>query len=184
MNKSMQKIITAALLTLFLAGCTPAAVDTPAVTTTASIGNPTPAAATIDPLTSLERARAALTAYLDALSQQDYERAAQFYGGDLELLIGYNPDHDPQDVPGLLQKGCEMNGLMCLPPLKILKEEALSENRFAFTLHLITRDGELFEIGACCGADPEDVVPISEFVFEVERRGEEFKVLTLPPYVP
>jgi hypothetical protein len=175
---TMQKIKIITLLILFLAGCT--------ITTGTPIPVATPDLPTsqTDLLTPLERARVALTAYLDALSHQNYERAAEYYGGDLELLSAYNPDLDPTDVPSLLKNGCELNGLMCLPPLDILKEETLSENRFAFTLHLVNRDGEVFEIGACCGADPEDVIPIREFVFEVEQRGAEFKVLTLPPYVP
>ncbi len=168
----MKKILTLSFYLILLAGCTPAAA------------NPTANPPAVTQLTPLEQARVVLTDYLDALSQQDYQRAADRYGGSLEVLTGYNPTLDPLDVPALLKNGCEFNGLMCLPPLKILKEEVLINDRFAFTLQLVNREGEVFEIGACCGADPEDVIPVNEFVFEVEQDGDEFKVLTLPPYVP
>lgn len=168
----MKKIMIFILITVLLVSCTPTAVA------------PSTGTATIDPLTPIERARVTLTAYLDALSHQDYERAAQYYGGDLEILTGYNPTLDPLDVPGLFKNGCELNGLMCLPPLRILKEDAVSDGRFEFTVQLVNKEGEVFEIGACCGADPEDVTPVSQFVFEVEKQGDQFKVLTLPPYVP
>ncbi len=166
----MKKITFLILIGLIMSGCVPSA--------------PVPITETIDPLTPLEKARVTLTAYLDALNQGAYERAAEDFGGDPDLLAAYNPDRDQKDITKLLEAACELNGFQCLPLRSILKEEALSDTEFLFTVQFVNENGEIFEIGACCGEDPENVVPVSEFDFLVELQGEDYRVVSLPPYIP
>jgi len=135
-------------------------------------------------LTPLEEARAVLTAYLDALAAAKYPLAAQYYGGSPEILQGYNPDIAAEDLPALLEAACSRNGFMCLPIKTIVSEDALSEDSFVFEVEFLTRDGQLFEQGPCCGADPEGFVPVRQFSFQVQRNAQGYQVLDLPPYIP
>lgn len=165
----MKKILFVMMFVVVLGACTPSA--------------PTPTQI-VDPLTPLERARVVLTAYLDELNVGLYERAAIDFGGDVEILTAYNPDINAQDVPALLQAACERNGFQCLPMRAILSEEVLSETEFRFIVQFVDQNGGIFEIGACCGEDPQNVDPVSEFEFVVKRQGEVYRVITLPPYIP
>ncbi|PKO12594.1 MAG: hypothetical protein CVU39_23200 [Chloroflexi bacterium HGW-Chloroflexi-10] len=135
-------------------------------------------------LTSLEKARVSITAYLDALSQANYDEAAKFYGGDVNLLQGYNPDIQEDDLPALFERACMQNGFMCLPMKGIIAEQSLDDKNFVFEVEFLTREGVLFEQGACCGDDAARVSPISRFSFRVQQIGELYQVLDLPPYVP
>ena len=168
----LKTIILTTLILLIFTACTP---GVPVISETAAAENP---------LTDIEKARVVLTAYLDALSRGDYAKAAELYGGDLDVLRGYNPKLAPEDEAALLENGCELNGFQCLPMLIIAEEQTLSETSFEFTVRLVAEDGSVFTIGNCCGADPNNTANISLFPFEVIKQGEQFQVLTLPPYLP
>lgn len=53
---------------------------------------------------------------------------------------------------------------------------------FEFTVTFKTKEGELFQFIGCCGETlPE---PITEYAVSVQKDGDGYKVLSLPPYVP
>lgn len=163
----MKKVLFFLLFLWILAGCAPAGLEeTPVVST----------------LTPLEHARVRLTAFLDALSQGQYDRAAEDFNGDLTVLRGYNPDVEPDDTVGLLKNACEFNGFQCLPLRAILTEEALSETHFRFTVLFVDENGEVFELGPCCGEDGGE--PVRAFTFEVVLEADSYQVISLPPYMP
>jgi hypothetical protein len=39
-------------------------------------------------------------------------------------------------------------------------------------------------LGPCCGATEEEMPPQDEFVFKVKKINGEFKVITVPVYIP
>jgi hypothetical protein len=132
----------------------------------------------------LEAARQALLAYFTALNEGRYAEAAGYYGGSYEILTGYNPDVPLEDHETLLEAGCRYNGLQCLKVREILNAEQISPNEFSFTVQFANPDGSLFQRDPCCGEDPAQSPPESQFPYTVIKSGEEFLVLELPVYVP
>ena len=136
------------------------------------------------PSADLEAARQALTGYFAALNDGRYGEAAGYYGGSYEILTGYNPDIPPEDYEALLDAGCRYNGLQCLKVREIVKAEQLSPTEFSLTAEFANPDGSLFQRGPCCGEDPAQSPPESQFTFTVVKRDGKFLVQELPVYVP
>jgi hypothetical protein len=133
----------------------------------------------------LQAGYAALTRYLEALAEGRYADAAEMYGGDYEILQSWNPGMDPNDGAALFEAGCTFNGLVCNLGIHTLVDEAqVGADEFRYIVELETPDGELFVLGPCCGADPEESPPITQFSFQVERNQGRFSVVDLPVYVP
>ncbi len=131
-----------------------------------------------------EKAREALTSYFSLLHQGRYTEAISYYGGDYEILRGWNPDVHEEDHVTLFTLGCTANGLMCLPVGNIVTEEQVSPNEFRFTVEFVNDDGTQFVRGPCCGATEEEMPPQSEFTYTVKKVDDKFLVQELPVYVP
>ncbi len=132
-----------------------------------------------------ETTRPVLQAYFDALGAGNYADAALIYGGELEVLAGYNPDLDPADRAGLFERACTVNGFACSLQIgDILNVEQVSDLVVLYTLALQNPDGSMFELGPCCGADPAATPPQREFTFTVGLQDGRLVVLELPVYVP
>jgi len=132
----------------------------------------------------LEKAREALTSYFSLLHQGRYSDSIDYYGGDYEILWGWNPDVDGDDYVTLFTLGCTANGLMCLPVGNIVTEEQVSPTQFRFTVEFVNDDGSQFVRGPCCGATEEEMPPQSEFTYTVKKVDDKFLVQELPVYVP
>jgi hypothetical protein len=128
------------------------------------------------------KAETTMRDFFSVLANGQYAEAVTLYGGNYEVLAGWNPDISPTDYTSLWQRGCEQNGLVCMEIMEIVKVEE-NETNFEFTVTFKMKDGELFELTGCCGETfPE---PISEYVIGVQSDGNgKYKVLSLPPYVP
>jgi heat shock protein HslJ len=129
-------------------------------------------------------AREALIRYFSLLSDGQYSQSAELYGGDYDTLAEWNPDIDPSDHAGLLERGCTMNGLQCLVVHQILATERINEDSYRFTVQFENPGGSLFVRGPCCGATEEEMPSQSDFAFTVVKQGEGFAVQDLPVYVP
>lgn len=127
------------------------------------------------------------------LSVGNYEEALKYYGGSFETLQNWNPEVSSTDYLELIKRGCEQNGLNCLPLRTIiidpsisvqgLNEEGLYDRITPYTVTFEKREGGLFEIGPCCGEE-DTGERFSQFtVFIAEKEGN-YIVLTLPPYTP
>jgi hypothetical protein len=126
-------------------------------------------------------AETAMRTFFSALANGQYAEAINLYGGDYEILTDWNPDTSPTDYVTLWQKGCEQNGLVCMEVLEVI-EVTEKENGFEFTVTFKMEDGELFQFTGCCGETlPE---PITEYEISVQKDGDGYKVLSMPPYVP
>jgi heat shock protein HslJ len=144
-----------------------------------------PTATQASPEPSAEQAvQEALMRYFSLLSNGQYSQAVELYGGDYDTLTEWNPDIDPSDHAGLLERVCLMNGLQCLVVHEILTTERIGEDSYRFTVQFENPDGSLFVRGPCRGATEEEMPPQSDFVFTVVRQGEGFAVQELPVYVP
>ncbi len=132
----------------------------------------------------LEAARTTLLTYFDLLSTGRYAEATAYYGRGYEVLIGYNPSIDPTDHAALFQAACTFSGLQCLPIRNVVHAAQLSPGDFRFTVEFQNADGGLFALGPCCGADPGEAPPQTQFDFTVKRVGDEFLVQELPVYMP
>jgi hypothetical protein len=55
---------------------------------------------------------------------------------------------------------------------------------FKFLVEFNNRDGSHFELGPCCGEDPNSRPPITQFEFNVVKTGDRYLVQDLPVYVP
>lgn len=131
-----------------------------------------------------EQARQALTGFFDALSKGHYSDAVSLYGGSYEILVGYNPEINPDDQAALWQNGCQVNGLQCLTVRSATFKELNSDGEYLFTVEFNAPDGSLFERGACCGEEPT-TPPQFQFEYRVVEGGDgRFRVLDLPVYVP
>lgn len=135
--------------------------------------------------TDQQAAQATLLAYFDALAGGDYVKAAGLYGGDYEVLVGYNPDVDPADRAMLLERACTTNGFVCLPVKDVSKVEPLAGDLYRITVQFETPEGEVFVRGPCCGEDDQAAQTQSEFDFQVKLTGDnQYLVLDLPVYTP
>lgn len=133
---------------------------------------------------SPEHARDALLAFLSALGQRMYIEASQYYGGSYEQHRTWNPELDAEDLPSLWRAACETNGLQCLGRAEVLHAEPISPTEVRFRVRLFTKEGEPFVLGPCCGETEETMPPQREFAFTVRKVGEQYLVVSLPPYMP
>ncbi len=123
--------------------------------------------------------------FFDLLQAGDYAEAAGYYGGSYELLTGYNPNVDPSDLATLWRNGCSANGLNCLTVRALTPAASEEPGVIAFDVQFSTREGELFVIGPCCGADETEQPPVSLFTVRVARGDDgRYRVIDLPPYRP
>ncbi|HUM70932.1 MAG TPA: DUF333 domain-containing protein [Chloroflexota bacterium] len=124
-----------------------------------------------------------LLTFFDRLAAGE-DAAAELYGGSYDVLQGYNPTVDPDDVATLWQNGCQINGLQCLPVRIANFKEETAVGETIFTVQFTAPDGSLFEREACCG-DAQTTPPEFEFEFRVIRgEGGGYRVLDMPVYVP
>ena len=131
-----------------------------------------------------QQAHRVLVGYFEELSEGNYRAAADLYGGSYEILVGYNPDIDPDDHAALWQRGCLTNGLKCLAIRTVTFNERTPSGEYLFTVEFNNSDESLFILDACCGDNP---VSPPKFQFEyrvVEDDDGNFRVLDLPVYVP
>jgi hypothetical protein len=153
---------------------------------TACQTNVEPTTEPINDLNPMEaQAKVDLITFFEKLNQGQYEDAVALYCGSYEVLQGYNPDIDPQDKATLMKFGCEFNGLTCLQvyDAKIMSQS--SDNEFLFEVRYTNKEGEIFELGPCCGETEESMPPVSLFEIRVTCDAESnCKVHDLPPYVP
>jgi hypothetical protein len=134
---------------------------------------------------AVELARQALVEFFDRLHAGDYAGASELYGGSYEVLIGYNPDLDPQDHEALFRKACTINGAQCLKVRRAVPEGRVAGNGFRFLVEFQHDNGAPFLLGPCCGANETDQPPQSRFLYTVERSNEgSYLVLNRPVYVP
>jgi hypothetical protein len=132
----------------------------------------------------LNGARSALIAYLAHLSEGQYAEAVQFFGGSTAELAYFNPEMDPNDPVALFEAACTINGFVCLPVLNVVDQAQISSVDFRITVEFQDKDGNLFVFGPCCGADPAEEPPQTQFVYAVKKVDGRFLVQETPLYVP
>ena len=126
-----------------------------------------------------DRAEDVLMRYFALLHEGEYAQAAELYGGTYDILIDWNPTVDANDHSRLLEMGCTVNGLQCLPVKTLGAQEDSAANRFEFQLQFENPDGSTFML------EPPTVAQTQvDFKYTVEQRGDAFVVLELPVYVP
>ena len=133
----------------------------------------------------MEAAQTELVAYFAALANGGYDTAAGMMADNpdfWEMAQANNPDVDPGDEAALLQAVCERQSL-CMPVHDLVEEEKVKEGEYHFTVRFAL-EGEVFELGPCCGATEDEMPPISEFSYEVIQDGDRFLVRAEPLYVP
>jgi hypothetical protein len=133
---------------------------------------------------SIDQATQVLRAYLDSLNAGRYSAAVALYRGDYRTLLYWNEDMRGDDLAGLLQRGCEGNGLQCLRMRRVVGHERLTNGDIRLRVELARPDGQLFVRGPCCGSTEAEDPPDSIFSYTVGWDRGALKVLELPPYVP
>ncbi len=130
-----------------------------------------------------EAAREVLARYFSLLSEGRYANAVALYGGRYEILRDWNPTANPDDLAALLEKGCTINGLRCLPAKTIMAMGRDAPDTYNFAVQFEEPDGSLlvFEPGVDWA---EDTFPKSLFEFIVVGEGDNFIVQDLPVYMP
>jgi len=134
---------------------------------------------------ALDDAQSTLVSFFDRLSNKEYNRAAEFFGGDYYMLRDHNPLVDPKDYTTLFQHACEINGAQCLQIKQVIDVKVLSPFKYEFVVEFKLPDGRLFVRGPCCGADETQQPPVSRWKYTVvmDCRGK-YLVMELPPYMP
>lgn len=127
----------------------------------------------------------ALVTFFDLLQAGDYAEAAAHYGGSYEVLAGYNPNVDPEDVVTLWRNGCSINGLNCLKVRSHKTDGRTEVGEWLFNVEFSTREGDLFVLGPCCGATEAEQPSASTFPIRVALQEDgRYRVIDLPPYAP
>jgi len=133
----------------------------------------------------LSAARSVLISYFSALATKNYNQVVTLYGGSYQELANNNPSISPTNYPAMFQAGCTLNGFVCnLMVRNFVREVQLSTTDFRFTVEQQNPDGSQFVLRPCCGADPQQEPPWTQFDFMVKKVDGVFKVQDLPVYVP
>ena len=130
-----------------------------------------------------EAAEITLRSYFAALHEGRYEEAVLLFGGAYDQLEANNPDLDPADRAGLLERWCRQNGGVCLPVQAVVAVTPSSEGAFSFVVRFANEDGSTLEIGPCCGEE-DTGQRTREFAYTARPAAKGFVILELPPYVP
>lgn len=136
------------------------------------------------PAAEIAQAEDTLRIFFQYLADGEYQKADALYGGGYETLQSMNPLVPPEDHDLLWQMGCTVNGLQCLPLLRVINSQQISEDEFLITVEFKGADGQAFVRGPCCGASEAEMPPVSQFEYQVARRNGRFQVLNPPVYVP
>lgn len=129
-------------------------------------------------------ASAALVGFFEALSQGNYGAAVEYYAGSYELQRDHNPSIAPEDLAGLWQNACTINGAQCLPVLSAVLESRPAPGEYRFMVQFAL-NGELYRQGPCCGGAIEEFPPASEFLYTVRKDASgKYQVMDLPVYEP
>jgi len=91
-----------------------------------------------------EAAEITLRSYFTALHEGRYEEAVALFGGAHDQLEANNPDLDPADRAGLLERWCRQNGGVCLPVQAVVAVTPSSEGAFSFIVRFADEDGSIF----------------------------------------
>lgn len=124
--------------------------------------------------------RNALAEYINLLHTGSYREVAARYGGDYQALRSMNPDigGDPTgniDVQTLyIERACTQNGFACFQQRRIVGVTQIDDSNYIVDVELNNPDGSQFVL-------PSD--GRAAFPFRVQRNGNGFIVLDLPPYV-
>ena len=133
--------------------------------------------------TDLDRARESLALYFTYLNAGRYGEAVAYYGGDYEVLQGWNPYIAPNDHAALFESACR--GLIsCYKLRRIASEGAVSATEWRFMVEFSNPDGTLFKLGPCCGSTEEEMPTRTQFEYTVKKVNNRFLVMGIPVYVP
>jgi hypothetical protein len=139
----------------------------------------------IDSSSEQELAGEVAKLFFGYLQSGRYANAAGLYGGSYEVLQGWNPSVNPADSSTLWRNGCSINGLNCLKVRSIQPAEQPNAGEFVFNVEFSTREGDLFALGPCCGADETEQPPVSTWPIRVAKGTDgRYRVMDLPPYAP
>jgi len=130
------------------------------------------------------KAAESLTQFFQDLADGDYARADELYGGDYEVLQSMNPQIQAEDREALWQNGCAMNGLQCLPVLRIVSSQVTAEGEYSLVVEFKKPDGGIFVFGPCCGASETEMPPVSQFEYHVVKSDGRFLIQDLPVFDP
>ncbi len=104
--------------------------------------------------------------------QGRYGEAAALYGGSYKQLSDWNLDIPLNDTFHLWERGCTVNGLVCLSTRRVLQERNVTPYEAHVTVEFRTADGQLFRTNGQ-----------SAFTFTLKKIGERWLVMDLPVYV-
>ncbi len=136
------------------------------------------------PEANLDSAEMALADFFQHLADGEYEQADSLYGGSYESLQSLNLEISPDDHAALWQYGCDLNGLQCLPLLRVVSRQRISVDEFIFTVEFEGADGKAFVFGPCCGASAEEMPPVSRFEYHIRFVDGDYLVMNEPVFVP
>lgn len=130
-----------------------------------------------------ENGRMVLMDYFRALNDGRYADAAGLYGGSYQALREMNPDLPADSYAALWERGCQVNGLQCLPVLSATFKEQVGST-YIYNVEFKAADGGRFVLGPCCGEDPASTTPVHRFEYRVELADGKYRVMDLPPLLP
>ncbi len=168
-----------AVVAMLLGGCTAEAPNRASVKGKgeSSAQAPTPAART--PVTlgaDTAPAHALLVKYLTQIREEQYGSALEAYEGHwLPIEWGYGDRPNAEN----LRHACRAGILFCRLSVRRIAGVVARGDTLEFTLEMSNEDGSRFEPPACCD---EDAGQDTTFMFRVVKRGNSFKLASLPIY--
>jgi len=130
-------------------------------------------------------ARQTLNNFFLLLSEKQYSKAAEVYGGDREELLVFGiiggDEKAPDSISDLLKNGCN-NTLKCLKIEKVLSGKKISATEFKFTVEFLNNNGTIYKLESVGGASEEEMPAKTNFEYVVEKVAGRYLVKTMPVY--
>jgi len=126
-------------------------------------------------------AQRTVTEFFNLLDRARYAQAAALYAGSYDALRQWNPTikgnpvGNPQIQAQLWERGCNANGLVCLPVRNVVRVEGIGAAEWRVTVEFSNLDGSLFR-------HPQNTKR-TQFSFTVQRIHGQYRMVDMPLYI-
>jgi len=126
-----------------------------------------------------------LNQFFGYLHSKQYDQAMKIFSPsdrNWEMIESMSLENEKKSPSQIMKKYCD-SVRTCFRS-EVLEVEEVEKNKYMLTVRFIQDDGEIFVLGPCCAATVEDMPPTKRFKYFVNKVNGQFKVITIPQFIP